>query len=423
MLIELFASTAETNRGEAYSLILVGMFFLAGFAAHVLGRRVHVPRVTILLLMGFFVSPSALDLVPEEVSNWFPLSAKIALSIIGFQLGEQFLGKELRKTGKVVFGISLAEVLITAAVVLVALWGLGYALSLALLLAAVAPASAPAATRDVIREADAKGPVSDTVLGVVAVDDAWGVILFSILLAVARFFVGEGGSAAVVLEGFREVGGGISLGIAVGLPMAFLTGHVRPGELTLVESLGFVSFCSGVAIYFEFSHILACMAMGATVSNLAKHHKRPFHAIEEIEQPFLIVFFFLAGFDFEVDQLWNAGLIGLTYVVARSIGRILGGFAGGYLSNAPDMVRTHTGWCLLPQAGVALGLALMVSERHPEIGSQVLSITVGTTIIFELIGPLVTHFTLRHAGEISTQKSSNSEEAERQEKEISLKSR
>lgn len=197
------------------------------------------------------------------------------------------------------------------------------------------------------------------------------------------------------------MGGGILLGVLIGYPMALLTGRVRPGELTIVESLGFVAFCSGVAIYFEFSHILACMAMGATVSNRAKHHERPFHAIEEIEQPFLIVFFLLAGFNFEIKQLWNAGLVGITYVVTRSIGRILGGYIGGSLSKAPRVVQTHTGWCLLPQAGLALGLALMVSERNPELGSRVLSIVVGTTVIFELIGPIVTHFTLRHAGEIA----------------------
>lgn len=399
--MDLLATSNSSTEGWAYGLIIVGLFLLAGFAAHVLGRRVHVPRVTLLLLLGFVAGPSVFDMVPQAASDWFPLTARIALSIIGFQLGERFLGKKLRKTGKTVATVSLAEVLGAALAVFLVLLVLGYSLPLALLLAAVAPASAPAATCDVIREAEAKGPVTDTVLGVVAIDDAWGVILFSVLLVVAQSITGQDASAMIVLGGVWEVAGGILLGIVLGLPMAWLTGRVRPGELTLVESLGFVFLCSGLAMRLELSHILACMAMGATVSNVAMHHERPFHAIKEVEQPFLIIFFLLAGFDFEIKQLWGVGLVGAAYVIARSAGLITGGFLGGTIAKAPRNVRTYTGWCLLPQAGVALGLALMVSERYPQLGAQVLSIVIGTTIVFEVIGPIITRVALRRAGEVA----------------------
>lgn len=398
--MDLLAASPSVSDSWSYGLIIVGVFLLAGFAAHVLGRRVHVPRVTLLLLLGFVAGPSVFNVVPQAASDWFPLAARIALSIIGFQLGERFFGKKLRQTGKTVAIVSLAEVLGAALAVFVLLIALGYSLPLALLLAAVAPASAPAATRDVIREAGAKGPVTDTVLGVVAIDDAWGVILFSVLLVVVQTITGQDASAMIVLSGVWEVVGGILLGIVLGLPMAWLTGRVRPGELTLVESLGFVFLCSGLAMLLELSHILACMAMGATVSNVAKHHERPFHAIEEVEQPFLIIFFLLAGFDFELSQLWGVGLIGAAYVIARSAGLVAGGFLGGMISKVPRTVRVHTGWCLLPQAGVALGLALMVSERYPQLGSQVLYIVIGTTIIFEVFGPIMTRFALKHAGEV-----------------------
>ncbi len=397
-------------RAEAFGLIVVGVFLLVGFAVHVLGRRVRIPRVTLLLLLGFLASPSVFDLVTVDVSDWFSLAAKLALSIIGFQLGERFLGKQLRETGKVIFSVSVTEVLITSLVVFLILWALGCDFSLAMLLAAVAPASAPAATRDVIQQCHSRGPVTDTVLGVVAVDDAWGVILFSLLLALTQFLTGAGETLSIITHGLREVFGGIILGVGVGIPMAFLSGRIRPGRLTIVESVGFIFFVSGVAILFQLSYILACMAMGAVVSNLAKHHERPFHAIEEIEQPFLIVFFLLAGFDFEINKLWDAGLIGLLYIVARSLGLVFGGYLGGLFGGADRVVRTHAGWCLLPQAGIALGLALMVSERQPGSGSDVLSIIVGTTVVFELLGPLATYYALRHAGEIP------STDAERQAK-------
>jgi len=352
------------------------------------------------LIMGFLASPAVFALIPADASRWFPLAARIALSIVGFQLGERFLGRRMRQTGTRVLTVSLVEVIVTASAVFVTVLLCGFSLPMAMLLAAVAPASAPAATLDVVREAESKGPLTDTVLGVVAIDDAWGVMLFSVLLVMSQAVTGQEASAAIVLHGLWEVIGGILLGALIGLPMSWLTGRVRAGELTLVETLGFVFFCSGLAIRLELSHILACMAMGATVSNMAKHHERPFHAIEEVEQPFLIIFFLLAGFDFDAMQLWTVGLLGIIYVMARSIGKIGGGYLGASVAKAEHNVRTHTGWCLLPQAGVALGLALIVSERYPELGAQVLSILVATTIIFEIAGPLITRFALYHAGEM-----------------------
>jgi len=346
--LALLAATEASGHPEAYALIVVGLFLLAGFAAHTLGRRVHVPRVTLLLIMGFLAGSSVLSLIPEEASRWFPLAARLALSIVGFQLGERFLGKKLRETGTIVLSVSLAEVIGAAATVFLVLLLCGFSPPLALLLAAVAPASDPATTLDVIREAKSKGPVTDTVLGVVAIDDAWGVILFSVLLVVAQAVTGQDASSAILLHGVWEVAGGLLLGGLMGLPMAWLTGRVRPGELTLVETLGFVLLCSGLAIRWELSYILACMAMGATVSNLAKHHERPFHAIEEIEQPFLIVFFLLAGFNFDAGQLWTVGLIGVAYVLARSAGLIGGG--GSRWFDRPSPTRRARAHGVVPLA-------------------------------------------------------------------------
>lgn len=393
-----------TNHREADGLILIGLFLLAGFVAHVVGQRVHVPRITLLLLLGFVAGPSVLDLIPAEASDWFPLATELALSMIGFQLGERFLGKRIKETGRVVLSVSVVDVFVAILLVFGCLLLIQTPLPIALLLASLAPATAPAATVDVVRESGAKGPVTDTALGVVAIDDAWGVMLFSVLLLVAQATTGQTASLEILWLGAREVLGGILLGVLLGLPMAWLTGRIRPGELTLVETVGFVLLCGGIAMRLELSYLLACMAMGATVSNLAKHHERPFHMIERVEQPFLITFFLLAGVQFEIDSVTTIGAIGLGYVIARSLGRLIGGYLGARLGNAPRVVATHVGWCLLPQAGVALGLGLIVAERFPEFGSDVLSIVIGTTVVFEIIGPIATRMSLRHAGEISSEK-------------------
>ena len=140
--------------------------------------------------------------------------------------------------------------------------------------------------------------------------------------------------------------------------MAYLTGRVRPGEPTLAETLGVVFLCGGLAIFFGVSFLLAAMVMGTIVANLATHHDRPFHAIEGIEWPFMILFFVLAGASLELETL-QLGTIGTAYVTLRVMGRLLGGWLGGTLARAPCKLRRGIGAALMPQAGVAVGMALV----------------------------------------------------------------
>ena len=261
------------------------------------------------------------------------------------------------------------------------------------------PASAPAATIDVIHESKAKGPLAKTVLGVVAIDDAWGVILFSIFLVFAEALCGKGHLVAGMLKGLWDIGGAIILGTIIGFPMSWLTGRITKGEPTLVEASGFVFLCGGLALLFDVSYLLACMVLGAIVANFAKHHSRPFRDIEDANEPFMIIFFLLAGYKFNISILYTLGSLGLVYIAARILGFITGGYIAARLANAPDIIKQSIGWCLFPQAGVALGLALLATENFPELGEYLLSLIVGTTIIFEIFGPVVTRWHLHKAGE------------------------
>ncbi len=382
------------------TLIILGAFLLAGFAANVVGARAHVPRVTLLLLLGVTAGPGALDLVPKSVEAWFPFVAQLALSMVGFALGEQFLGSNFRKSGRIVVIVAIVETLAAAIAVGIGLLAVGTPLPVALLLAGIAPATAPAATMDVVRECGAKGPVTRTLLGVAAIDDAFGIMLFSLLLAVAQFAVGQDQGSFQVWHGIWEIAGALGLGAAIGLPMAWLTGRARPGMLTLMETLGFVLLTSGLALLLDVSYLLACITLGAIVANFASHHTRPFHAIEGVSQPFLVLFFLLAGFELDVYQLPKLGVLGATYCIARSAGLILGGGWGAKLANAPESVRKHIGWCLLPQAGVALGLALIGARQLGDDGASLLALLVGTTFLFEVIGPISTRIALTSAGEV-----------------------
>ena len=200
--------------------------------------------------------------------------------------------------------------------------------------------------------------------------------------------------------GLWEVSGAVLLGAAVGFPMAWITRRVREGEPTLVEAAGFVFLCTGLAGLLGVSYLLSAMVLGAVVANFSPDQKRPFRAIEGVSEPFLAIFFLLAGFRLELASLPELGLIGAVYILARAGGLVLGGLASGRLVGAPGNVSSRIGFCILPQAGVALGFALLAKERMPEIGTTVLHLVIATTVLFELTGPLIARWQLSRAGEL-----------------------
>jgi Kef-type K+ transport system membrane component KefB len=390
------------NLSEAF--LTLGVILILGLATDAIGRRTPLPRVTLLLILGFLIGPSGLKLLPEFSKMWFPFITDAALLMIGFLLGEKLSLSLLGSNSRAILWISISEVFITAAVVLVGLLLIGVSIDITLLLAAIATATAPAATVDVVREIRAAGHFTRTLLGIVAIDDAWGLILFSFLLAIVHTLTGQGSGTDLLLNAIWDLGGAIIIGILLGLPMSYLTGRIRPGEPTLAEALGLVFLCGGFAIWFEVSFILASMVLGGVVANLARHHKRPFHAIENIEGPFLILFFVLAGASLHLESLLHIGLIGMFYVIFRVVGRILGAWTGGHFSHADSQTKRWMGIALMPQAGVAMGMALIAKENFPNIGETIVTIVIGATVIFELIGPVLTRKALVSVGEVPSNK-------------------
>jgi Kef-type K+ transport system membrane component KefB len=380
----------------AETLITLGGLFLVGLLTDLLGRRTPLPRVTLLIGVGFLAGPSVADVLPSASRSWFPVAAHMALVMVGFLLGGS-LTRQLRLRGRTILGVAGAKVVSTFAVVAVGLLLLGFGLEVSLLLAAVATATDPASVADVVREERAEGAFSETLLGVVAVDDAWGLMAFSIALALVEALGGGGGSALLI--GLREVGGGLALGVVLGIPAALLTGRVEPGEPTLAEALGIVFLCGGLALWLDVSFLLASMALGATVAMLGRHHRRPFYAIEGIEWPFMILFFVLAGASLDVGALSGLGLLVVGYVVLRSVGTALGTSLGASALGAEASTRRWLGLALLPQAGVALGMALVAADRVPELRDPILHTTIAATLLFELGGPVLTRVALRRSGE------------------------
>ena len=384
---------------ELHALLLsLGILLLVGLAADEIGRRTRLPRVTLLIVFGVVVGPSVLDLLPQAFQDLYTFLTSVALTMVAFLLGGQLSITSLYKHGRVILFVSMAAVVLTALIVGVGLLAIGAPVVIALLFAGIGTATAPAATHDIVHQSRAKGPVTKTLLGGVAVDDAWGLIVFSFLLIVAKAAAGDG-AAHVMTEGLREFAGAIAIGLVVGLPAAYLTGRLGKGEPAQTEALGIVFLCAGLAIWLEVSFLIAGMVAGAVVINLARHHRRPFHEIEHIEWPFMVFFFILAGASLDLGSLGAIGAIGVAYVVLRTFGRVLGGWAGARLGGAPKTHQRWIGLALVPQAGVALGMALVAASHFPDYAEMIVAITVGTTIIFEIFGPLLTQRALSAVGE------------------------
>ncbi|MCP4381125.1 MAG: cation:proton antiporter [Hyphomicrobiales bacterium] len=382
---------------EHLILVTIGGLLLVGLAMDALGRQTHLPRVTLLVLVGIIVGPSVLDILPATHSL-YSLAAAMALVMVAFLLGGKLTRQVLAADGVHILGVSTGVVLATALLVGGGLWVAGFDPVLSLALAGIATATDPAATQDVVDRSGARGPFSRLLLGVVAIDDAWGLIAFSLLIALAHSLLGESAMGSIESAAV-EIGGAVVIGLLIGLPAAYLTGRLKPGEPTQAEALGVVFLCGGLALTIQASFLLAVMVAGFVIANLARHHARAFHEIEHIEWPFLVLFFVLAGASLDLSALPAIGLLGALYVVLRFAGRIVGGWLGAAATGVDRHQRLWIGSAMMPQAGVAMGMALIAAGSFPQFRTEILATTIAATVVFELGGPILTQIALNNVGE------------------------
>lgn len=379
-------------------LITLGVLFLVGLAADELGRLTHLPRVTLLLLLGLVAGNAGFDLIPNAVVDWFDELSNIALTMVAFLLGGALSRKNLRRHGRPIMTISIAIVICTALIVTLGLIAIGVTPGLAVLLGAVATATAPAAMTDVIRQSGVNSDFTGTLKGIVAIDDAWGLIVFSIALVL----VGQAdGWAGVLFGAVWDLGGAVVLGCVIGFPAAYLSGRLQKGEPLQAEAMGIVFLSSGLALWLEVSFLVTGMTVGGVIANFARHHSRAFHEIEHIQWPFMILFFLLAGALLDVEALKLLGWSGVLFLVLRIAGRLIGGYVGARLGRSP---ANHVAWygpALLPQAGIAVGMALVASEQFPQWAASIMAFTLASTVVFEIIGPPITMFAIRHVEKLS----------------------
>ena len=376
---------------HADAILALGVLFGVGLLADFVGHRTRVPRVTLLLCCGLIAGSSGL--LPRSLEGLTETITVTALTFVAFLLGGSLQRSRLSAHGLEILLISISVVLATLVVVSTGLTLAGVGWPLALVLAGIATATDPAATLDVIRQSGVQNSFTRVLEGIVAIDDAWGLLAFSLCLSAATQLAGVG--SVVHVSAFQDIAGAVLLGAAVGTPAAFLSGRIRGGEPLLTEALCIVFLTAGLATWLQVSFLIAGMVAGTIIVNFATHHRRAFHEIEHIHWPFMMLFFLLAGASLDLSAVIEIGALGIAFIALRIASRIVGGWIGGQLAGTDRAVRPLFGPALLPQAGVAVGMALLASQVLPQWQDQIMVVTLGATVAFEIMGPLCTMWSVR----------------------------
>lgn len=372
----------------------VAAFSILAWSAYVLSRvakRRSVPELVAFLLAGALLGPSGLEVVTDVTLAQLRIATQLALAVLMFVIGERVSMRALRSETSVVLA-SVFQFVATAAAVGVAVYAAGARAELALLLAVLAGAGAPMTVSAVITERRARGRFADGVVSAHAVSDALAAVFFAAALPVAALWLGSGGGTAEALSTFGRIGAGsIALGIAAGAIVARMGAQIETSGELLLFSLVHILATSTVALALGVSLPLTALVMGATAASLAPSEAgmRLFVAVRSIEQPLYLLFFALAGASIHVDALPELGVIGLAYAAVRGVTKVAAGTVGAALTKTPLRSAFRLGTSLVPQAGVAVGLAVLAAEELPDVGADVAAVVLGSVVIFELIGPLV----------------------------------
>ncbi len=388
------------------TLLSAGLILLLGFVGARLLKYVRLPSVTAFLIVGILIGPHILNIVTEEIFTASDFFSNLVLGIIAFSLGENFRLEEIKKGMKQIMWISLVAALgtwvLVSAAILVYFVIVKVPVYPAIVLGAAASATAPAATVLVIREYRASGLLTEFLLKVVAIDDAWCLIFAALAIAFANAMRAEVFQISIIFAGLGEIFGALIIGAILGYIFSFLNRFVKTSEEFLVYIFGFILLNVGLSIAINISVLLSSMMMGLVVINLARENYKFFEMLRTVDAPLYLVFFILAGAHLDFSILYKMGIVGLLYIIFRVIGKVYGAKIGAKISNAPKLVENWLGLSLTPQAGVALGIGLVAKSTFPEFGNYIFTVIAATTVIFELIGPLLTKYSLIKAGDITS---------------------
>ena len=396
---------------------------LAGLLLTRVVKLVKLPAVTGYLIAGVLIGPfvlGALDIpgigITAEQIEGFGLISDLALGFIAFAMGNEFRISQLKKIGKQATVIGIFQALITTVVVDIVLIALHFAMPdklsipAAIVLASVATATAPAATLMVVKQYKAKGPVTDILLPVVALDDAVGLVVFAISFGVAKSLnTGAVDIVSIVVEPLLEIVLSLVLGFIMGLLFTLCEKYFHSRSKRMAVSVTFVMLTVALSslrfelggIHIAFSSLLACMMLGTVFCNICEVSEELMDRADRWTTPVLILFFVISGaeLDLSVFADWAVVVVGIVYILSRSIGKCYGANISARMTKCDPNIVKYLGITLLPQAGVALGMAIKAIELGPD-GAIVRNITLFAVLIYEIVGPFLTKIALTKAGDI-----------------------
>lgn len=383
-----------------HALFAVGVLLVIGYGLGKLAALVRLPEITGFIIAGILMGDSVTGVIPHHMGQDLKLVTEVALGLIAITIGGEFYAAKLKRLGKAIVIITVAQILATFIAVTVALALFRMELPFALLMGAIASATAPAATVAIVQSLRAQGRFVDYLYGVVALDDAGAVILFGVTFAVVSGVIGsvETHGIALVYNAFAEVGLSIAIGALAGtLIHLFVRRKSNPNEV-LILTLGMLFIATAIAIVFHLSPLLTNMAAGAAIINLSPRNHRIFRVLEPFTPPVYALFFVIAGTELRPEILTQGPvlLLGLVYILARAVGKYGGVYLGASLSGVEPEVRNNLGICMLPQAGVAIGLVLVIQaspltqglpQESLRVVDMMVNIILFSVFVNEILGP------------------------------------
>lgn len=363
---------------------------------------IKLPHVTAYLIAGLIIGPYGLNVLTADLNASLAILSDVALGFIAYSIGAEFKLSYLKEIGVKPIVITAFEGCTASLFVFVTLWLLGQPMPLCLALGAIAAATAPAATLMVVRQYRAHGPVTKMLLPVVAMDDALGLMLYAIMMAVARTIISGAELSAMTLlvKPLSEIIGSLLLGLTLGVCLVVVLRffHSRGNKLSL--TLMFVFLAVGLSSLWGLSSLLVCMMLGAAMVNLYHQSNVMLEQCDRFTPPLFLMFFVLSGANLDLAVLPTVGVIGIAYVLSRAVGKTLGGTMGAAVERCDKNIVRYLGLTLIPQAGVAIGMARMSATALPEYSAVINAVVLSGTLIYELTGPVITKIALTKAGEI-----------------------
>ena len=406
-------SLAKMSLFHLNILFLLGLALFAGTIGGRLFQKLHIPQVVGYISIGIIIGQSGLKIVGKDVIQALQPFNYFALGLIGFMIGGELKREIFLKYGKQFIYVLLFEGLMAFLGVLLLVGIVGsfffadtrVAWALGLLLGAIASATAPAATTEVLREYKTRGPLTTTILGIVAMDDALALLLFAIASSIAGSLTGyfNAGLLKAFIRPIYEIGGAIVIGILSGLFLSKMLRRYAEKSRTLDFCIGAILLVTGISLAINVDMLLAVMTLGAIVVNyVPKKSEEAFKLVAGFTPPIYVLFFVLVGAKLSINSMTlPIILLAVVYIIGRSAGKMFGAHFGAKISDAPKSVQKYLPLCLFSQAGVAIGLSILAAQYFPgEIGNTVVIIVTATAFLLEIMGPPFVKIGVTKAGEV-----------------------